>query len=126
MNKWQIIGNLTKDVELGETPSGVKVAKFTVAVSRPYTNADGVKVADFINCVAWRNTAENLAKFCKKGDKVAVSGAGQQRSYEAQDGTKRSITELVADEVEFVNIKKDGEKGDKGLELTPTDEDLPF
>lgn len=126
MNKWQVIGNLTKDPEIAETPSGVKVAKFTVAVSRPYTNADGTRVADFINCVAWRSTAENLAKFCKKGDKVAVAGAGQTRSYEAQDGTKRSVTELIADEVEFISTKKDGEKGENKPVLTPTDEPLPF
>lgn len=126
MNKWQGIGNLTKDVELTTTPSGVSVAKFTIAVSRRYSNADGQRETDFINCVAWRNTAENLAKYCHKGDKVAVAGAIQVRTYEAQDGTKRYVTEIVADEVEFISTKKDGEKGQNRPELTPTDEPLPF
>jgi single-strand DNA-binding protein len=130
MNKWTGIGNLTKDVELSTTPNGVSVAKFTIAVSRRFANADGERETDFINCVAWRNQAENLAKYCHKGDKVAVVGALQTRSYEAQDGTKRYVTEIVADEVEFLNTKKDGDKADKRPELTPLPEavqdKLPF
>lgn len=128
MNKWTGIGNLTKDVELTTTPNGVSVAKFTIAVSRRFANADGERETDFINCVAWRNTAENLAKYCHKGDKVAVVGALQTRNYEAQDGTKRYVTEIVADEVEFVSTKKDGDKAEKRPELTPIADDnqLPF
>ena len=128
MNKWQGIGNLTKDVELTTTPNGVSVAKFTIAVQRRYSNADGQREADFINCIAWRNTAENLAKYCHKGDKVAVVGTLQTRNFEAQDGTKRYLTEIVADEVEFISTKKDGEKPEKRPDLTPIDDDnkLPF
>ncbi len=109
MNKCVFIGNLTKDAELTTTTSGVSVAKFTIAVSRRFTNADGERETDFINCVAWRSQAENLAQYCKKGDKVAVVGALQNRSYEAQDGSKRHITEIIVDEVEFISTKKNGE-----------------
>lgn len=128
MNKWQGIGNLTKDVELQTTPNGVSVAKFTIAVQRRFTNANNEREADFINCVAWRNTAENLAKYCHKGDKIAVVGAIQTRDYEAQDGTKRYVTEIVADEVEFISTKKDGEKPEERPEMTPIKDDgqLPF
>lgn len=128
MNKWNGIGNLTKDVELSTTPSGVSVARFTIAVQRRFANADGERETDFINCVAWRNQADNLAKYCHKGDKIAVVGALQIRTYEAQDGSKRYVTEIVADEVEFLTPKKDGEKPKQRPELTPVDDDerLPF
>ncbi len=128
MNKWQGIGNLTENPELTTTPNGVSVARFKIAVQRRFANADGVREADFINCVAWRNTAENLAKYCHKGDKVAVVGALQTRTYEAQDGTKRYVTEIVADEVEFINTKKDDDKAKKRPDLTPIADDnqLPF
>lgn len=125
MNKVIIIGNLTKDPELAKTTNGAVVAKFTVAVTRRFTNADGERETDFINCVAWRATAENLCRYCNKGDKVAVVGALQIRTYEAQDGSKRYVTEVVADEVEFVSTKKSAESYD---DMTPVeqDDDLPF
>ena len=132
MNKWNGIGNLTKDIELKQTPSGVAVAQFTIAVSRRYTNADGQREADFIDCVAWRNQAENLAKYCHKGDKLAVAGTLQVRTYEAQDGTKRKITEIIADEVEFIKTNKNGENsGDfkpkkPYLQEVDDDGDIPF
>ena len=121
MNKWTGIGNLTKDPELTMTPNGISVARFTIAVSRRFTNADGEREADFINCVAWRTNAENLTKYCHKGDKIAVVGALQTRNYEAQDGSKRYIMEIVAEEVEFITTKKSDEH-------TPVEqgEDLPF
>lgn len=109
MNKCMFIGNLTKAPELTQTQSGVYLSKFTIAVSRRFANADGERETDFIDCVAWRNQAENLAQYCDKGDKVAVTGALQIRTYEAQDGTKRKITEIIADEVEFISTKKNGE-----------------
>lgn len=125
MNKAFIIGNLTKDVELTTTSSGVSVARFTVATQRRFANADGERVADFHNCVAWRGLAENLAKYCKKGNKVSVVGEIQTRSYDAQDGTKRYVTEIMANEVEFLSSKKSGE-GEES-KLTPVDDDnLPF
>lgn len=132
MNKCIFIGNLTKDPELTETPNGVKVARFTIAVSRRFANADGERVTDFINCVAWRNQGENLAKYCKKGDKISVVGELQNRSYEAQDGSKRHITEIITDEVEFINTKKNGENSGENKPKKPTlqacddDSDIPF
>lgn len=129
MNKWYGIGNLTKDIELTTTPNGLSVAKFTIAVARRFANADGVKETDFVNCVAWRATAENMAKYCHKGDKIAVVGALQTRTYEAQDGTKRHVTEIIADEVEFISTKKTTETKPNLDELKATevdDEDMPF
>lgn len=132
MNKCIFIGNLSKDIELTTTPNGVSVARFTIAVSRRFANADGEREADFINCVAWRNQAENLAKYCGKGDKIAVVGALQNRSYEAQDGTKRHITEIIADEVEFISKKNNGENsGDNKpkkpmLQAYDGNEEIPF
>lgn len=132
MNKCVFIGNLSKDVELTTTPNGTSVARFTIAVQRRFTNIDGERVADFINCVAWRGTAENLAKYCKKGDKVSVVGELQNRSYEAQDGTKRHITEIIADEVEFINTKKNDENTGGNKPKKPTlqacddNGDIPF
>lgn len=127
MNKVILIGNLSKDPELTTTTNGISVARFSVAVQRKYSNEQGQKEADFINCVAWRTTAENLQKYCKKGDKVAVVGRIETRTYEAQDGTKRYVTEVVADEVEFVNTKKAEETAPQP-DLQPVDDDqtLPF
>lgn len=101
MNKVYLIGNLTKDVELSETSSGIKVARFTVAVPRKYEK----DTTDFFNIVAWRVLADNCANYLKKGSKCAVVGSLQNRSYEASDGTKRYTTEIVADEVEFLTSK---------------------
>ena len=132
MNKWHGIGNLTKDIELKQTPNGVPVAQFTIAVSRRFTNADGERETDFIDCVAWRNQAENLAKYCSKGDKIAVIGALQVRTYETQDGTKRKITEIIADEIEFISKKNNGENSGNKTAKKPTlqemddDSDIPF
>ena len=130
MNKVYLIGNLTKDVDIAETPSGVNVARFTLAVSRPYTNADGNRDADFHNCIAWRGLGERIAQFCKKGDKLAIVGSLQNRSYEDKDGNKRYVTEIVVNEVEFLTPKKtDGVKA-KEAELEQMREDeqigLPF
>lgn len=128
MNKVILIGNLTKDPEFATTANGVAVVRFTVAVSRRFSNEKGEKEADFINCVAWRSLADNVHKYVHKGDKVAVVGALQARTYEAQDGSKRSATEVIADEVEFVGGKKnDGARGQKQPEMTPvSNEGLPF
>ena len=102
MNKAILIGNLTRDPELRTTASGVSVCTFTLAVNRRFTNQDGVREADFINIVTWRQTAELCARYLSKGRKAAVVGTIQSRSYDAQDGTKRYVTEIVADEVEFI------------------------
>ncbi|CCZ88974.1 single-stranded DNA-binding protein [Coprobacillus sp. CAG:605] len=102
MNKVILIGRLTRDPEMRTTPSGVATTSFSIAVQRNYANAQGDREADFINCVAWRKQAENIAKYCTKGSQVAVDGRIQTRNYDAQDGTKRYVTEVIADNVSFL------------------------
>lgn len=137
MNKVILVGNLTRDPELAQTPSGISVCKFSVAVNRDYTNANGERDADFINVVTWRNLADNCAKYIVKGSKVAVCGSLQTSSYEDRNGEKRYRTDVVADSVEFISTKSkdDAEPPQtpkksvkKTLkELQPTDDDgLPF
>lgn len=133
MNKAILIGNLTKDPELTTTNNGIAVCRFTLAVSRRFVGANGERETDFLNIVVWRGQAENCNKYLKKGSKCAVVGSVQTRSYDAQDGTKRYITEIVADEVEFLSTKNNGEAGavpvkaEEVTELKPIDDDsLPF
>lgn len=102
MNKAIIIGNLTKDPESRVTQSGLSVCSFTVAINR---NFGEKKEVDYIPVVTWRGLADNCAKFLAKGRKVGVSGRIQTRSYDANDGTKRYVTEIVADDVEFLTPK---------------------
>lgn len=111
MNKVILIGNLTRDPELQTTNSGVSVCRFSLAVTRRFANADGERDADFINIVVWRNQAENCHKFLKKGSKCAVVGRLQTSSYDAQDGSKRYTTDVVADEVEFISSARGGNDG---------------
>ncbi len=132
MNKCIFIGNLTKDPELTTTPSGISVSRFTIAVSRRYLNADGERETDFINCVVWRTQAENLAQYCHKGDKLAVVGSLQMRTYEDNNGQKRTVCDIIADEVEYINTKKNGENSGNNKPKKPTlqscddDSDIPF
>ena len=128
MNKVILVGNLTKDVELTTTNSGLAVARFSLAVQRTFKNENGEYEADFPNCVVWRNQAENLAKYCHKGDKIGVVGSVQTRSYESTDGTKKFITEILAESIEFINTKKDNSQPEEKINtFTPlNDEDLPF
>ena len=105
MNRAIIIGRLTKDPEMRTTSSGIASTTFTVAVSRPFTSQNGEREADFLNCVAWRKQAENIAKYCTKGSQVAVEGRIQTRTYDAQDGSKRYVTEIIADNVTFLGSK---------------------
>ena len=105
MNKVILIGNLTRDPELSETPAGIAVCRFAIAVSRDYANADGSRETDFFNITVWRGKAENCGKYLKKGNKVAVIGSLQNRSYEDKDGIKRNVTDVVANEVEFLTPK---------------------
>lgn len=105
MNRAIIIGRLTKDPESRTTSSGIASTTFTVAVSRPFTSQNGEREADFLNCVAWRKQAENIAKYCTKGSQVAVEGRIQTRTYDAQDGSKRYVTEIIADNVTFLGSK---------------------
>ena len=105
MNKVILIGRLTKDPELRTIASGNATTSFTIAVNRNFTNQNGEREADFINCVAWRKQAENVAKYCTKGSQVAVEGRIQTRSYDGQDGQRRYVTEVVADNVTFLGSK---------------------
>ena len=105
MNKAILVGNLTKDPEMRTTPSGVSVTSFTVAVQRRYKDADGERQADFISCVAWRGTAEFIAKHFIKGQKIGIVGSLQTRTYDDQNGVRRYVTEVVVDEAEFVTSK---------------------
>ena len=105
MNKAIIIGNLTKDVESGTSNAGTVWANFTVAVTRRYSNQQGTKETDFIPVRVYGKVAENCAKYLSKGKKAAVVGAVQTRSYDAQDGSKRYVTEILAEEVEFLSPK---------------------
>ena len=132
MNKCILIGNLTKDPELTTTTNGVAVCRFSIAVSRRYSNSDGERETDFLNIVVWRSLGENCHKFLKKGSKVGVVGNIQSRSYDAADGTKRYVTEIVAEEVEFLSTRtsEDGARqtgGEEVAKLQPIDDDgLPF
>lgn len=139
MNKVFLIGNLTRDPELTQTPTGVSVCRMSIAVGRRFSNAEGARETDFFNVTAWRGNAENCAKFLKKGNKVAVAGSIQVRNYERQDGSKGTSVDIVADEVEFLTSRNDnGEAGttEGGIgvgstgpvsDLQPiSDDDLPF
>lgn len=131
MNKVILVGNLTRDPEFTTTASGVNVSKFTLAVSRRFQNANGEHETDFISIVVWRERAEACAKYLRKGSKAGVVGSMQTRTYDAQDGTKRYVTEVVADEVEFLTPKSEGDsepsRAAKKAQLTPIDDDdLPF
>ncbi len=107
MNKAFLIGNLTKDPELTTTANNISLCKFTVAVSRRYTNNDGTKETDFFPIICWRGQADNCGRYLHKGSKVGICGSIQTRTYEAADGGKRYITEIVADEVQFLSSKGD-------------------
>ena len=102
MNKVFLIGNLTRDPELTETNGGIKICRFAIAVNRNYSGSDGERKTDFFNCVAWRNLAETVARYTKKGIKVAVSGSIELRNYEDSQGVKRTGVDIVAQDVEFL------------------------
>ena len=132
MNKVILIGNLTRDPELTETPSGVPVCRFTIAVSRDYSDSQGNKETDFFNIITWRGKAETCGKYLKKGNKVAVCGSLQNRSYEDKDGIKRTVTDVIASDVEFLTPKQSEEesvvsvKRDRPQMEEIDDNQLPF
>lgn len=107
MNKAILIGNLASDPESRTTASGIAQCSFRLAVQRRFANASGVREADFLTIVCWRQTAELCSKYLLKGRKVAVEGTIQTRSYDAQDGTKRYVTEIIADNVEFLSTREE-------------------
>ena len=107
MNKVYLIGNLTRDPEMRSTSTGIPVCNFSIAVNRR-KRADGQQETDFFNIVTWRQLAELCSRYLAKGRKVAVSGSIQTRTYESQDGSKRSAFDIVADEVEFLSSAQAG------------------
>lgn len=131
MNRFFATGRLAKDPEKRTTQSGVSVCTFTLAVDRRYKNANGERETDFFPVVCWRQVADLSAQYLSKGKQVAIAGEVQMRSYE-KDGQKRYVTEVVADEVQFLSPKGDGMERGRGTtqepEMTPVsdDDDLPF
>ena len=125
MNKVILIGNLTRDPELTETPSGVAVCRFAIAVSRDYANADGTRETDFFNITVWRGRAETCGKYLKKGNKVAVIGSLQTRSYEDKDGVKRNVTDIIANEVEFLTPKGGQGEVEADIDVVTTKRERP-
>lgn len=142
MNNISIVGRVTKDVETETTNSGIEYARFNVAVQSEFRTADGEKKADFFPCIAWRETAKNIAKYFKKGYPIGIVGSMNSRTYEKADGTNQLIWELNVKTFSFVGGSNDEEKENKPTktkskkatstpaELTPIDpdddDDLPF
>lgn len=138
LNHWVGMGRLTAKPELKTTPSGVSVATFTIAVDRDYKSQSGEKQTDFIQIVAWRQTAEFVTKYFDKGSLICVEGSLQVRSYNAQDGSKRFITEIMASGVHFTGEKREtattpaeayaqlATPQSSNFETLSTDDELPF
>jgi len=105
INKAILVGRLTADPELKQTPNGVSVVSFSIAVARSYATKGGERQTDFINIVAWRNTAEFISKYFRKGNMIGIDGSIQTRSYTDKDGNKRTAFEVVADNASFVESK---------------------
>ncbi len=135
MNKVYLIGNLTRDPEVSETTGGVPYCRFSIAVNRNFTNADGNREADFFNIIVWRGQAEPCGRFLKKGSKIALVGSLQNRSYEDKDGVKRTVTDIVASEVEFLTTNRSEDEMQEvkpvkkerlSLQPVDSDNDLPF
>ena len=109
MNKVILMGRLTKDPEVKQTPSNIAVCSFTIACDRRFKSQNGERQSDFINCVAWRQQATLLGNYFHKGSRIAVVGSLQSRSYYDQNGQKRYVTEVVVDEIEFVDTRAEGQ-----------------
>jgi single-strand DNA-binding protein len=114
INRVVLVGRLTKDPELRYTPSGVAMARFTLAVNRTFSNQQGEREADFINCVVWRKQAENTANYLKKGSLAGVEGRIQTGSYEGQDGKRVYTTDVVADSVQFLEPRSSSGERNQG------------
>lgn len=126
LNKVILAGRLTADVELKQTTSGVSVCSFTLAINRKF-QANGQQQTDFIQCQAWRQTAEFIARYFKKGSALCISGSIQVRSWTDNNNQKRYATEVVADEAMFVDGKNDSQGAEiPNYEEMNEDDDLPF
>jgi len=130
MNNISIVGRITKDLKLLKTPNKVSVCRFNVAVASELKTADGEKKADFFICVAWRDMAEKIAKFFKKGYPIGVIGSMNSREYQTEDGRTQLVWELNVKNFSFVGSNEPQEKDKPADELAPLDdeesEDLPF
>ncbi|MBQ7032673.1 MAG: single-stranded DNA-binding protein [Clostridia bacterium] len=139
MNKAILVGRLTKDPELRSTQSGVSVVSFSVAVTRSYARQGEERQTDFINCVAFRNTADFISRYFSKGSMIGVDGSIQTRTWDDQEGKRHWVTEVMVNEAHFVESKRDsaaaggtmepvGGGADLPMEFGPdaTDDDLPF
>ncbi|MCB2958421.1 single-stranded DNA-binding protein [Streptococcus suis] len=131
INNVVLVGRMTRDAELRYTPSNQAVAAFTLAVNRNFKNQDGEREADFINVVIWRQQAENLANWAKKGALIGVTGRIQTRSYDNQHGQRVYVTEVVAESFQLLESRgqqsnsQDGSFGNSSP-MDIQDEDLPF
>lgn len=144
LNRVVLVGRLTRDIELRYTPNGVAVANFTLAVNRTFSNKQGEKETDFINCVVWQKPAENAANYLKKGSLAGVDGRIQTRSYDNNEGRKVFVTEVVAESVQFLEPKGKSQEqsqadnsyqgssyqsdpfANDGKPIDISDDDLPF
>lgn len=131
-NKVILIGNLTKDPELSETSSGVKFCKFGIAVNRQFANSDGEREVDFFNITTWRGQAETCARYLKKGKKVCIVGSLQNREYTDKNNVKRTATDVIASEIEFLSARSEDDEipakkaGERPQLEEYNDDDLPF
>lgn len=121
MNKFIVTGNLVRDPESFTTPNGVSYTKFTLAVNRPFTNADGKRDADYFDIIAWRQLGDRCAKYLFKGSKCGVVGSIQQQQYTDKNGIKRTSYQVVADEVEFLSQKPQGGNNISGSQTSNFD-----
>ena len=132
MNKVILVGNLTRDPEYRTTPSGAAVCNFSIAVQRRFANQQGVREADFINCVAWGKNGELCQRYLHKGMKIALEGRIQTRTYDDKDGKKVYVTEIIVEHHEFCESKKQSDSGSYAepaqgfTEIDEDDSDLPF
>lgn len=117
MNKVILMGRLTKAVELRQTPNGIAVARFTIAANRRFAK-DGQQQADFINCIAWRQTGEFIAKYFKKGSMIAIAGSIQTRTWDGNDGKKQYATEVNVNEAYFTGSKAESGAGENNTDFS--------
>ena len=114
INRVVLTGRLTRDIELKTTQSGLSVASFTIAVNRQFTNSNGNREADFINCVIWKKSAENLCKYTHKGSLIGIDGRLQTRSYDNNNGQKVFVTEVVVDSFSLLESKNENQTNNAG------------
>ena len=129
MNQVILIGRLTKDPEVKATQNGKEVCSFTLAVDRKFKDANGERGADFISCVAWEQRAKLLGQYFQKGSRIGIVGNIQTRSYDDKDGKKVYVTEVIVDQIEFVDSKKDDKNSEPKQTYQPIQDDevaLPF